>query len=543
MSRDADHRPPPPTDTRPLRLLVVDDDDLDRLMVRRCLLQSGIAATIEEARTPAEAVERVQPDAYDCVLLDYYMPGVDDVSLLKRLHAAASDIPIVVFTGRGDEEIAVEFMKAGAVDYLTKASLTPDRLATSCRYALEMARAAATRREMEERLREREAEFRILANVIPQMAWMADSAGRRYWYNDRWHEFTGLRPDESFGLGWRLVHHPDHRARVSDSLLRAFARGEPWEDTFPLRRKDGVYRWFLARAVPFTGEGGAVRYFGTHTDITERRDTEQALAASEERLKEALALEQLARKDAERATQARDDVLAIVAHDLRNPIQTISVTAAVLGLTAEDEKRRRHVAVIQRSAQKMERLIADLLDAARIEAGTLAIRNEPVPVATVFAEAIEPFEEQARTRAVVINAEVETGLPVVTGDRDRLIQVLSNLLDNALRYTPEGQCLSVRARCVDAAVEISVEDSGPGIAPDELPHIFDRFWQAHHQSRAGAGLGLAICRGIVEAHGGRIWARSQVGRGTIMSFTLPRAAATAADETDAAAGDSRDRRG
>jgi PAS domain S-box-containing protein len=292
------------TGTPTLRILVVDDDEFDRLAVRRCLLQAGIAVTIDEAATAMDAIARVQSGAYDCVLLDYYMPGVENVSLLRGIQAVASDMPVVMFTGRGDEEIAVEFMKAGAVDYLPKASLTPERLAASCRYAVQMARTAATQRDVARRLREREAEFRTLANAIPQMAWIADSAGRRYWYNDRWYEFTGLRPDQSLGLGWRLVHHPDHRARVCDGQAAAFARGEYWEDTFPLRRKDGVYRWFLARAVPFDeGDGGARKWFGTHTDITERLDAERGLADSEARLRAALALEQRARQDAERSEQ------------------------------------------------------------------------------------------------------------------------------------------------------------------------------------------------------------------------------------------------
>jgi PAS domain S-box-containing protein len=504
-----------------LRILVVDDDLLDRQIVRRCLVQSEVAAVIDEAGTATEALARITPGAYDCVLLDYYMPGVEDVSLLKQLKAAAADTPIVVFTGRGDEEVAVEFMKAGAVDYLTKASLTPERVATSCRYALEIARAAAARRDMEDRLRASEAEFRTLANAIPQMAWMADADGRRYWYNDRWHEFTGLRPDESFGLGWRLVLPPEHRTRVAHAQAAAFARGESWEDTYPLRRRDDVERWFLARALPFRADGGSVRYFGTETDITERLETEQTLAAGEERLKIALAHEQLARQEAERATRARDDVLAIVAHDLRNPIQTIAVAATVLGMMAEDEKRRRHIAVIQRSAQKMERLIADLLDASSIEAGTLSIRREPVELATVVAEALEPFEEPSRARGVAIQVSVQPGLPAVSGDRDRLIQVLSNLVDNALRFTPDGQEIRVRVESRGEHVEVRVEDNGAGIAAADLPYIFDRFWQASHQSRAGAGLGLAICKGIIEAHAGEIRAESSPGAGTRLAFTVP----------------------
>jgi PAS domain S-box-containing protein len=630
--------PTNPAGTRPLRILIVDDDELDRLAVRRCLQQSGIAAAMDEAVSAADALDRVRPSSYDCVLLDYYMPGVDSLSLLRRLQAAAHDIPIVIFTGRGDEEVAVEFMKAGASDYLPKASLTPERLATSLRYAMEMARAADTRRQVEQALREREAEFRTLANAIPQMAWIADMQGRRNWYNDRWYEFTGLLPDESLGLGWRLVQHPEHRDRVCNGQLAAFARGESWEDTFPLKRRDGVYRWFLARAVPIrAAEGRVDRWFGTHTDITERLEAERALAASEERFRRALeietvgvaffnlegeitgandaflqmvgysrddlaagllrrdrltppewmpptlrsmeeftttgrvtpyqkeyirkdgsrswalftatrlseregvafvldtteqkkgelereqllALEQAARAAAERATRARDEVLAIVAHDLRNPMHTILGAASMLAVTAEEDKRLRHVGIIQRSTREMEHLISDLLDVARIESGTLPMRKERVDVPTLIDEALELFEHEALERKIALGREIADDVQPISADRGRLIQVLSNLLGNALKFTTEGRGVSVRAARLEQAVQISVTDSGTGIPEEDLPHLFDRFWQANRASRAGAGLGLAICKGIVEAHGGRIWAASAVGRGTTIHFTLP----------------------
>src|SRR5687767_339643 len=214
-----------------MRILVVDDDQLDRLAVRRCLQQAGIAAEVDEAGSGAEAIGLIRPGSHDCVLLDYHIPGSDTAALLRSVTDKAGDLPVVILTGRGDEGIAVEFMKSGAADYLPKAALNPERLATSLRYAQEMSRNAASRRRAEVALSEREAEFRTLANAIPQLAWMADTQGRRYWYNQRWYEYTGLRPDESLGLGWYLAHHPDHRSTVAASQAAKFGQGEAWEDT------------------------------------------------------------------------------------------------------------------------------------------------------------------------------------------------------------------------------------------------------------------------------------------------------------------------
>ena len=496
-----------------MRILVVDDDKLDRLAVRRCLQQAGVSAEIEEAGSAAEAIERVRPGSHDCVLLDYLIPGSDTLALVRSLAGKAGDVPVVILTGRGDEHIAVEFMKAGAADYLPKAALS-QRLAASVRYAQEVSRIAAARQRAELAVREREAEFRTLANAIPQMAWMADTQGRRYWYNQRWYEFTGLRPDESLGLGWHLAHHPDQRATVVTSQAAKFEEGKCWEETVRLRRRDGEYGWFLARAMPVRGEDGAILgWVGTDTDITEQKEAQ----LERERL---LGLEQAAREEAVRAARARDEILAIVAHDLRNPIQNIATAAAVLSSAGEDQ-RARLLGTIHRSTEEMARLIADLLDVARIESGSFSINKTQVDLRALLAEACERFEPQALARAVCLACETSAGVAPVGADRDRLSQVLTNLVGNALKFTPAGGRVSLRAVSEEGAVRISVEDTGIGIPPQSLPRIFDRFWQATRSSRAGAGLGLAICKGIVEAHGGRIWASSTEGSGTSIHITLP----------------------
>src|SRR5690606_36702858 len=174
-----------------VRLLVVDDGELDRLAVRRCIQQSGIGARADEAQSAEEALACLAGAVYDCVLLDYYIPGEDSLALLRQIREAAPGTPVIVFTGRGDEDIAVELMKAGVADYLPKGSLAPERLAAGVRHALEVTRAARAREHAEAELRAEEARFRTLANAIPQLAWMADAEGQRYWGNQRWYDYTG----------------------------------------------------------------------------------------------------------------------------------------------------------------------------------------------------------------------------------------------------------------------------------------------------------------------------------------------------------------
>jgi PAS domain S-box-containing protein len=505
----------PQNGTYRLRILVVDDDEADRLAVRRCLHQSGLSVAIEEARTGAEALKLIAHSDYDCVFLDYYLPDVAGLSLLESLQAAAPELPVVIFTGRGDEDIAVQLMKAGAADYLPKASMTPERLAAGLRHAMELARATAARKQAENELRAEESRFRTLANAIPQFAWMADASGARYWFNQRWLDYTGIPLEELTGWDWRQVHHPDHVDRVIQLIRESCATGEPWEDTFPLRGKDGTYRWFLSRALAIRGtDGDIVGWLGTNTDVTDQKNAE----VERERL---LLLEHEARSRAEHATKARDGLLAIVAHDLRNPLHIIMSAAAKIPPSPPDKKGRNYIEFIQRSAREMDRLVCDLLDVSNMESGKFAVRRTPVDLRAILVEARERFSLSAQERNIALDYDIDAVVRSVSADCDRLLQVIGNLLGNAFKFTPEGGRVSLRACEREGHAEIIIRDSGPGIATENLPHIFDRFWRSDHASRASAGLGLAICKGIVEAHNGRIWVESTVGGGTSFHVSIP----------------------
>ncbi|MBV8517371.1 MAG: GAF domain-containing protein [Acidobacteria bacterium] len=238
--------------------------------------------------------------------------------------------------------------------------------------------------------------------------------------------------------------------------------------------------------------------------------------------------------ESQQAVRAREEVLAIVSHDLRNPLNAIMLGASLLQTSENlgDEDREQLDAIVV-SARRMRRLIADLLDVTRLEGGKrLPIEPAPVPIADVFREAQELFRAQASVATVAIDYEAPDA--VVHADRDRIMQVLSNLIGNALKFTPPGGRISVCASHRDGEVLVSVRDTGPGIPHEHLGHIFSPYWQAKRAERLGAGLGLPIARGIVEAHGGRIWAESEPGSGTTFFFTLPLANADAGALTSAA---------
>ncbi len=181
----------------------------------------------------------------------------------------------------------------------------------------------------------------------------------------------------------------------------------------------------------------------------------------------------------------------------------------------------------------MERLIRDLLDVARIDAGGLTIEPTEQDPARLVRDAVQLQQPLARKNSIELRAETPEALPTISADRDRLLQVFQNLIDNAIKFTPDQGEITVRAQAEPGNVRFAVHDTGSGVEPDELPHLFDRFWQARKTARGGAGLGLAISRGIVEAHGGRIQARSKLGAGTTISFTIPTRHTTADTPTTA----------
>jgi PAS domain S-box-containing protein len=226
---------------------------------------------------------------------------------------------------------------------------------------------------------------------------------------------------------------------------------------------------------------------------------------------------------AQRAIRARDEILGVVAHDLRNPLHTVEIASEIMLRNPAGEQAEIHslAQLILRAAGRADRLIQDLLDVARIEGGGLAVERALCEPGKLLDDALEMMRPGAEKASVELTGAAQPGLPEVEADHDRVLQVFSNLIGNAIKFTPAGGRIDLAVARSEDDVCFSIADTGPGIAADHLPHLFDRFWQARPTDRRGAGLGLAIAKAIIEAHGGRIWAESTPGSGSTFFFTIP----------------------
>ena len=334
-----------------------------------------------------------------------------------------------------------------------------------------------------------------------------DLEGRCTFLNDAGAELLGYSPRELRGqLVHPLIHHtrPDGTTHPAEDcpVRTSLATGETvrvLDDV--IWRKDGSSFPVQLSVSPMKDGREVKGVVLTLTDLTEMREAEDALRA---------------------ALRARDEVLAVVSHDLRNPVGTIAAAAELLAdVPLSAESRGEHLEIIHRAADRINRLIQDLLDVAQIEAGRLSVRQKRVDPRDMLDEAVASARARAEEEDVRLSAEIEPGLPGVDADRDRILQVLSNLIVNALKFTPAGGEVTVTASVSVEGVLVSVKDTGPGIEPEMRDHLFDRFWKGHRSAGGGAGLGLAIVEGILAAHGAQVRVDTEVGEGTCFSFVLP----------------------
>ena len=354
-------------------------------------------------------------------------------------------------------------------------------------------------------------EYRLLVEHSPVMVWRSGVDAKCDYFNGPWLQFTGRTIEQELGDGWAEGVHPDDFERCVALYLDHFARREPFEMEYRLRRHDGQYRWIFDRGVPYTDDHGAFAGFiGSCVDVDDRRRTQaQQLQHSEEEL-----------------AQARDFekwILAIVSHDIRNPLNTIQLSARVLALTSEpDSAARRQSEVIARAVNRISHIVGDLLDLSREREGAgISVKARPADLRAMCQRIIDELAGVARDRAITLDCSGDFN---GAWDEQRVMQAISNLASNALQHGTPGSPVRIRVSGDTGRVAVEVTNRG-AIRPDLLPRIFEPFRSGrHHGSRGdGLGLGLFIANAIARAHGGVLEVDSSDDE-TTFRLVLPRQA-------------------
>jgi PAS domain S-box-containing protein len=369
------------------------------------------------------------------------------------------------------------------------------------------------RKRLEARLAASEAQFRSIAEKLPVMIWRTDVQGRCDYVNQTWLDFRGRGSELDLSERWAGAVHPDDRELFERSYREAFARREPFEVTYRLRRSDGQFRWISDRGTPYDDpQGTFLGYLGSCLDITERINLETSLEQQ--------------RELAEEASRHKTRLVSALSHDARTPLNAVVLAAQLLEIHFDggvDAEVQTCLRTIRHSVRNVLDLLGDLLNLSKIDAGALPAEVSRFPLEPVLAECLASIEPQARVKALNVRLEPGTlaGHSLET-DRSKLKQILSNLLSNALRYTERGH-IRIYGELTDGQVRISVEDTGIGINPSDQGRIFDEFAVLDNPQRAegGTGLGLAICRRLASLLKGEITLKSTAGVGSTFTLVLP----------------------
>jgi PAS domain S-box-containing protein len=350
----------------------------------------------------------------------------------------------------------------------------------------------------QEALRIEQMRISSILEHAPAAIWIKEPDGRIVLANRRFADALGVELEHLRGQRSADVL-PSEVASVHDAHDRRVLveqRAIEVEEVVPSAQ--GI-RTFLSIRFPIPGDPPLVG--GIATEITQRKQMEEELRI---------------------AVRTRDDVLAVVSHDLRNPLGNVQLSASVLlGELAADHWARRHLELIHRSCTRMEHLINDLLDTASIRAGRLHLNKEPQSADAVLSEAFDLHLPIAEERGIrLVRESSVTGIDIAC-DRHRVLQVFGNLIGNAIKFCRSGDTITIGAYPDDHRIVFSVRDTGPGIRPEAVGHLFQPYWSAPGHVKQGAGLGLYIARGIVEQHGGQIWVECRQDAGARFLFTLP----------------------
>lgn len=508
-----------------LKILLVEDDTIDAMDFRRAIGKCDVEILeIRVCKYAEEAIATLEHWLPTCIFIDYQLPKTNGLELLKRIKKIAPKLPVIVLTSQGDERIAVEMMKAGAMEYFPKAEINPEKLTKTFHTMSQMLDVETEREIAQKELAEKEEFIQKVAQLSPNIIYVIDiEKWTNIFQNHQIGEILGY--ENSKNSSGSLLSFTDFIDLQDIGTFRKHYRhirhnlkdGEVIENEFRLRHKNCSDVWIITREVPFKrNKAGEVQeVLGTAIDITSRKLAETELIK--------------AKKEAEKAARIKSDFLSTMSHEIRTPMNAIIGFTDLLLTSNFSEQDSQYLKTIKYSADNLMVILNDILDISKIEAGKFNIENFEFDLREKLQYLYQTFEYKALDKGLKLIFEIDEKIPpILIGDAYRLNQIMVNLIGNALKFTSNGfvklriQVVREHENLVDLNIEVS--DSGIGISHDKLSMIFDSFSQAHNNNAAkyfgGTGLGLSITRKIAELMQGEITAESELGTGSKFSVKI-----------------------
>ena len=509
----------------PLNILLVEDDMIDAMEFQRAIGKCNLEIQgLRVCKYAEEAIETLQNWLPTCIFIDYQLPKTNGLELLRKIKNLAPKLPVVVLTSQGDERIAVEMMKAGAMEYFLKSEINAEKLTKTFHTMSQMFEVEKEREAAQIELAEKEEFIQKVAQLSPNIIYVIDiEKWTNIFNNHQIGEILGYNeddriPDDAFAFAKVIDNHDlVIFKRHYDQIRSNLKDGEVIEKEFRLKHKNGTDVWIITREVPFkrNAAGEIQEVLGTAIDITNRKLAEKELIK--------------AKKDAEEAARIKSDFLSTMSHEIRTPMNAIIGFTDLLLTSNFSEQDLEYLNTIKYSADNLMVILNDILDFSKIEAGKFSLESFEFDLRDKLQNLYRTFEFKALEKGIKLTFEIDEQIPaILIGDAYRLIQILVNLIGNALKFTSEGFVklnIHVVREYEDLIdLKIKVTDSGIGISENKLSLIFESFSQVHSNDATkyfgGTGLGLSITRKITELMEGEISAKSELGVGSVFCVKL-----------------------
>jgi PAS domain S-box-containing protein len=503
--------------TIPLRVLIVEDCESDAALNIRVLENAGHQVSYVIVDTANEMKAALKKGNFDIVLSDHNLPQFGSAAALALLKESGREIPFIIVSGAIGEEIAVQLMKDGAQDYVMKDHLS--RLAPAVERELRDAEARRQRKRSEEKLRESEERFSRVVEITGEMIWEVNSEFLYLYVNPVSEIVTGYKPEEIIGkMSLFDFSAPEVRQEYKDAVLDSFKNKDLKAFTCSGITKDGKAIILEMNATPIRDSNNRlIGCRGTCKDITSRSQMEL-------KIDELYKNEKIHRQKLQEEAEVKNIFIDVLAHELRNSLTSVVVSSDILleSPDVSEEIRYKLVKNISDGGQLLAKRLDELLDLARYSKGTFELKIQTVD-AWEFVEQVETrFKPNLDKRKQKLIFEIKGETKLINLDKSRIEQVIINLLSNASKYSPENSEITLRAKVEKEGLYLEVGDKGIGISPEDQKNLFQPYYRAgKNRAIPGIGLGLAVSKKIIEAHGGQISIASQLGQGSTFSFLVP----------------------